>query len=195
VTTVASQPLLGTVWQWDETKYNDGEIVKPVQAESFVLTFLENEQFSSETDCNNVMGQYVVNADMGVISFGQIASTKMACPDGSQEEVFTKMLEEVAGFVMRDDGTLALTLRDDSGSSIFTPVLVPPVEPASSDPTMHDEILGMAEEQAEKYAEEKKVSFRVTTRDGEGQPATMDYRPGRINATVEAGVVTGYSIE
>lgn len=59
----------------------------------------------------------------------------------------------------------------------------------------HDAIIGMSEADAEAYAQEQNVPFRVGSRDGEALPLTMDYRPGRITADMEDGVVTGYTVE
>jgi hypothetical protein len=54
---------------------------------------------------------------------------------------------------------------------------------------------GLTEENAEKIAETQDVSFRVVMRDGESLPMTLDYRPGRINAEVNAGIVANYTVE
>lgn len=44
-------------------------------------------------------------------------------------------------------------------------------------------------------ASENNIPFRVIMRDGEMLSATMDYRPGRINAEVEDAIVVDFSIE
>lgn len=53
----------------------------------------------------------------------------------------------------------------------------------------------LSESEAEELATENGVSFRVVERDGHFLPATKDYRQGRINATVDNGVVTSYRVE
>lgn len=60
---------------------------------------------------------------------------------------------------------------------------------------IHDAVIGMTETEAAAYAETNDVSFRIGWVDGEAQPVTMDYRPGRITAAVENGVVTSYTVE
>lgn len=55
--------------------------------------------------------------------------------------------------------------------------------------------IGLTVEEATELAEENDVMFRVVERDGEPLPATMDYRPGRINASVEDGMVISYMVE
>lgn len=62
-------------------------------------------------------------------------------------------------------------------------------------PASNDSFEGLTVEMAESMATEKGVPFRIIMQDGEPLPATMDYRPGRINATVENGIVVGVAIE
>lgn len=54
---------------------------------------------------------------------------------------------------------------------------------------------GLTVEEAQELAGENGVMFRVVMEDGEMRPATKDYRPGRINATVENGEVVSYEVE
>ena len=70
------------------------------------------------------------------------------------------------------------------GSDVFEP------EPADN-----SAIIGMTTEQAQAYAQANGVPFRIGAIDGEFLPVTMDYRPGRITAEVENGIVTNYSVE
>lgn len=55
-----------------------------------------------------------------------------------------------------------------------------------------EDYVGMTVEAAQELAEENGVPFRVIERDGEPLPATMDWRPGRINASVENNIVVSY---
>lgn len=54
---------------------------------------------------------------------------------------------------------------------------------------------GLSTEAAQKMAESNKVAFRVVMKDGQSLPATMDYRSGRINATIENDKVVSYKVE
>lgn len=65
----------------------------------------------------------------------------------------------------------------------------------TSENTVVDDYIGLTLEEAQKRAEEQGVPFRVVEKDGHGLPVTMDWRPGRINATVEDTIVVDYSIE
>jgi hypothetical protein len=55
--------------------------------------------------------------------------------------------------------------------------------------------VGLSLEDAIVQADANNVLFRVIEQDGEPLAATMDYRPGRINATVVGGVVIDVFIE
>lgn len=59
----------------------------------------------------------------------------------------------------------------------------------------HNEIIGMSVAEAGVYADTKSIDFRTGTIDGEAQDVTSDFRPGRITAEIEKGVVTGYTVE
>jgi hypothetical protein len=61
--------------------------------------------------------------------------------------------------------------------------------------SVHDASVGMSQADAEAYAAENNVSFRIGRIDGEYLPVTMDYRPGRITAEIEDGIVVEYSVE
>jgi hypothetical protein len=65
----------------------------------------------------------------------------------------------------------------------------------TSTPSQSGDYVGMTVTEAESKAATEDVLFRVVMRDGVPLPATMDYRPGRINATVEGDIVTSYDVE
>lgn len=54
---------------------------------------------------------------------------------------------------------------------------------------------GLSVKDAQILAEQNGVSFRVVEQDGRPLPATMDYRPGRINAVAQGDQVIGYTVE
>ncbi|MCI4664695.1 MAG: hypothetical protein MRY74_08230 [Neomegalonema sp.] len=55
--------------------------------------------------------------------------------------------------------------------------------------------VGLTVADARALAKKSAVPFRVVMRDGKHLIVTRDYRPGRINAAVEKGVVTSASVE
>lgn len=59
----------------------------------------------------------------------------------------------------------------------------------------HNDIIGLSQLEAEAYAEQNNIPFRVGRIDDEFLPVTADYRPGRITAALEGGIVVDYSVE
>ncbi|MBX3740816.1 MAG: hypothetical protein KF712_07495 [Akkermansiaceae bacterium] len=62
-------------------------------------------------------------------------------------------------------------------------------QPSDAVPTP-DSFVGLTLEAAEAKAKEADLPCRVVRKDGEDFPVTRDYRPERLNFTVEKGVVT-----
>lgn len=103
-------------WNWVNTVYNDGKLIKPLSDNRFTITFKSDKTFSATTDCNTVGGEYSVNKNQ--ISFSRMVSTLMYC-ENSQENDFTKMLENVTSYFFTSKGELIIELKYDSGSIIL----------------------------------------------------------------------------
>lgn len=103
-------------WNWVKTIYNDDKIITPKIADKFSIAFKKDGSFSAKTDCNGIGGNYSINGRE--IIFGQMISTQMYC-EGSQEDIFRKMLEQTNSYMFTSKGELVLLLKYDSGSVIF----------------------------------------------------------------------------
>lgn len=68
----------------------------------------------------------------------------------------------------------------------------PVIEPVASAAAA---LIGMTTSDATAYAKANDIIFRVVKIDNESQLVTEDYRPGRINASVENDVVVNYTVE
>lgn len=91
---------------WNITAIGDKAAVFPSRTE---LVFYPDGRMSATVGCNRLIGGYRRHG--GILSFGQIASTRMACPDGmmDQEHRFSAMLRRVDGYrVAPDTGRLTL---------------------------------------------------------------------------------------
>jgi heat shock protein HslJ len=108
--------LQAKTWTWVTTVYNNDTAQTPNEADAFTMTFTDEGRVRVTTDCNNMQGSYAVNDHR--IEFSQMAATRMYC-EGSQEDLFAKMLENVTSYFIDDDGRLILELKYDSGSVIF----------------------------------------------------------------------------
>lgn len=65
----------------------------------------------------------------------------------------------------------------------------------SEEVVLTGDYVGMSVTQAQARTKADNTPFRIVMADGEAFAVTMDFRPGRINATVENGVVVSYTIE
>ncbi|MDD7973172.1 META domain-containing protein [Roseinatronobacter alkalisoli] len=91
---------------WRITAISDKPTVFPSRTE---LVFYADGRMSASVGCNRLIGGYRRHG--GILSFGRIASTMMACPDGmmQQEHQFTAMLRRVDGYqLVPETGRLTL---------------------------------------------------------------------------------------
>jgi heat shock protein HslJ len=119
---VIDEDLVTMLWQWEETIYNNDDVVVPNSENAFIAQFDNQGQFASTTDCNNVMGTYVIE-EPSSLSFGPLAATRKACLEETQELAYTQMLADITQYMIDEEGRLVLLLQYDSGSMIFSPFL------------------------------------------------------------------------
>ena len=112
----ARMTLQMKTWFWENTNYNDDTVHTPDKPEAFSLTFEEGGKLLVTTDCNSMRGHYST-AD-NKIQIEKMISTRMYC-EGSQEQLFSGMLESVGSYFFTNRGQLVLELKYDSGSMIF----------------------------------------------------------------------------
>lgn len=197
-----TQSLSGT-WRWERTQMNDDTVITPQKAEAFTISFFTDEatgetnKVSGTTDCNGFFGSYFLQDNQ--ITFNPLGSTMMYC-EGSQESEFLGQIQSVNQFLMETPDQLVLLLPYDSGSMIFVPQAEAPQ--TNEAPQANDEVttssqdyIGLSVADAENLARTNSVPFRIVEQDGEALAATMDYVPGRINASVAGGIVTTYTVE
>jgi len=84
----------------------------------------------------------------------------------------------------------AIPVPESSGSDMQ-------FEPSDTAVAVSNEVVGMTEAEAISTIEStssEQLTYRVTRRDDESYPMTMDYRLDRINLEIDNGVVTKASI-
>ncbi len=112
----AVSSLHGITWVWNKTLVDGVNQVTPEKKGVFTLKLNEDGTLSGTTDCNSYFGTYKVGSD-GVVSFGALGLTRMAC-ENSQESVFTSYLQGVSSYNLGLDGVL--TLKNGITVSYFT---------------------------------------------------------------------------
>jgi heat shock protein HslJ len=71
------------------------------------LSFLDAGRAAGNASCNRFTGSVTISGDS--IKFGQLASTRMACPDNAisaQEDQYLKLLEAAKRFELKDNSLL-----------------------------------------------------------------------------------------
>lgn len=94
---------------------------RPANPADYTMRLEEGGRASFQLDCNRGTGSWNMVAggpDSGSISFGPIASTKMACPPPSLGDRLANDLANVRGYRLID-GRLSLSLMADGGILIW----------------------------------------------------------------------------
>jgi heat shock protein HslJ len=117
-----SPALTGVVWEWETFEGGDGAVVAPEDSSRYTLQFHSDGTVTGQVDCNRGTGSF--EADAAGISI-MLATTRIACPEGSLDAEFNRYISEANTYVIRD-GKLALALPADSGIATFNPVYVEP---------------------------------------------------------------------
>ena len=104
---VPENPLLGTSWRLEDLG-GAADMVESVEA---TLEFPEPGRAGGAGSCNRFFGTVAIDGD--AMTFGELASTKRACPDElmQQERRYLEALRDVQRFAL-DGATLRLFTRD-----------------------------------------------------------------------------------
>lgn len=107
------RPLEQTQWQLVQL---GGQSITP-QEGKFTLTFLaEDKRLTGVGACNRITGSYETG-EKGALKIGQMASTRMACPDMEQELSFMKAVESTTHYEM--DGSMLMLLSNGDLQAVF----------------------------------------------------------------------------
>jgi para-nitrobenzyl esterase len=106
--------VLGTTWEWVET-------VTPVERTAadpsrYTITLHADGSVAARFDCNRGHGRFEVDGHR--LRIGPFATTRMACPEDTQDYQFAKQLERVTSYFLQD-GFLFLEAPYDSGTMRF----------------------------------------------------------------------------
>jgi heat shock protein HslJ len=116
--TAAGEPVIvGTVWQWVQTLYNNDTKTAPAKPENYTVQFLEDGKLKVKADCNMKGGTY--STDGKKLSIKITHSTMAACETGSLEDRFVRDLAAGTAFFLQD-GYLYLDVKYDTGTMKFS---------------------------------------------------------------------------
>ena len=111
--TERTDPLIGTSW-WVED-ISGGGVIDRSRA---TVEFVEPGQVAGSSSCNRYMGGY--ERDGESLNFGNLAGTKMACPEAlmNQERLFFEALAQVVAWRI-DPQTELLHLVNEKGDTVI----------------------------------------------------------------------------
>lgn len=109
---------------WQLAEIVQGDMVALIQSDATVV-FGADGSLTGSTGCNNLMSDYV--ADGSSLKVGPVATTRMACKDGSAQQTEAALLnalEQATSWSISPDGWLVL--QDANGAMLagFTPATV-----------------------------------------------------------------------
>jgi heat shock protein HslJ len=92
------------------------ERIEVTEPENYTLRLLPDGRAEMQFDCNRGGGNYTIEGN--ALSLGPLVSTRRACPDGSQDALYRRHLENVSSWFLMDDD-LFLEMPMDSGTMRF----------------------------------------------------------------------------
>jgi heat shock protein HslJ len=115
--TSLSPGIIGKTWRW-VSFISPVEKVMVDASDRYTIEFMADGSVAIGADCNRAMGSFTVSADRR-ISFGQLATTRALCPEGSLSDRYLRELSRVNSYFQKD-GDFFLELPFDSGTLRFT---------------------------------------------------------------------------
>lgn len=108
--------LIGPVWEW--AGRTQGDTATGIgEPDRYTITFRGDGTLGIKADCNSVGGTYTSTAS-GTLTITIGASTKVACPPDSQDQVWLQELAAVQSFTIANG---QLTLTSASGTTSYQP--------------------------------------------------------------------------
>ncbi len=103
----------------DEFKVGSYKLAEPANDTPVVLNFFDDGRFSGKI-VNNMMGNYTLKADSGIV-FSPVATTMMMGPQKAMqvEQNFLQTLPKVTTYQM--DGNSLVLITDDGTKMVFEP--------------------------------------------------------------------------
>lgn len=117
--------LTGQVWEMQEILFNDDSRVVPDDPANYTVQFLDDGTLLVQADCNQGRGSFTATADRS-LEISPIATTMMACPEGSVGNDFVQALSDGAIYFFQD-GQLFIDIRFGSGTMRLAPATNPPL--------------------------------------------------------------------
>jgi len=118
--------LVDTTWRLHEIQSMDDAqgVTRPQPDRVYTMHLSPDGRAAFQLDCNRGTTSYTQEArepDRGVISFGNVAMTRMMCPQGSLDTRIARDMGNVRSYSLQG-GTLSMSLMADGGIYVWKPV-------------------------------------------------------------------------
>ena len=107
------KPLVGTEWQLVQIMGRDFN----AEGDSYTLLLHDNGTVTGQGDCNRLTATYKLTPTRS-LSFEELGSTRMLCPNFEMENIFFDMIESVTHYemdaesmILLSNGTLVAIMR------------------------------------------------------------------------------------
>ena len=107
------KPLVGTEWQLVQIMGRDFK----AEGDSYTLLLHDNGTVTGQGDCNRLTATYKLTPTRS-LSFEELGSTRMLCPNFEMENIFFDMIESVTHYemdaesmILLSNGTLVAIMR------------------------------------------------------------------------------------
>lgn len=106
--------------EWNIVEMN-GEDMSSAEVLPYVVFNVAESRFSGNAGCNMLSGQFEMNVGDCKLSFGQVAATRMYCPDMELETSLINALENISGFevALADNVVDSIMLNGEDGQRVM----------------------------------------------------------------------------
>lgn len=112
-------PVSALNGEWNFVEVNGKTISSVNDKTPFIGFDIAQGRIYGNSGCNRMMGTFNTNsAKSGVLSFGPIAGTRMACPDMSTEQSILNALSEVKSYKKVAGKNLSIALCNSKGKTV-----------------------------------------------------------------------------
>lgn len=123
--------LVGTTWRLHEIQSMDDAqgVTRPQADRVYTVHLSPDGRAAFQLDCNRGTTSYTQQArapDGGAISFGNVAMTRMMCPEGSLDTRIARDMGNVRSYILQG-GTLSMSLMADGGIYVWKPAPAAPL--------------------------------------------------------------------
>jgi heat shock protein HslJ len=116
-TGIGMHDIVGPVWRWDRTRYNDDTMLtRDADAAGYSLQLKPDGTVQVRGDCNAAGGSFTLEGANLAIAITY--TTMAACPDSSLEAPFFRDLNRTGGFILKND-RLFIDLKLGTGTMEF----------------------------------------------------------------------------